>query len=190
MLLLLAIPIGLLAGLAVGGRLSGLSKLSLRFTGMLLPALLIQLLIFPVFSEHAVLPFATAPLHILSYVLISIWILLNARILPLLLLGVGAISNFVVLLTNGGFMPASIAALQRAGLDFPAERLLQEGVYSNLILLSETTQLNFLGDILYVPKWIPLASAFSIGDLLILLALIWLIVKGMRLDGKRTNKAA
>lgn len=190
MLLLLALPIGLLAGFSTGGRLSGLGKLPLLWPWMLLPALLIQLLIFPVFTDRAIVQAATAPLHILSYVLISIWILKNIRILPIDLLGIGAIGNFVVLLANGGLMPASVAALQAAGLGFPAERLLQEGVYSNLILMSERTRLNFLGDLLYVPQWIPLSSAFSIGDLLILLALIWLIVKGMRLDGKRTRETS
>jgi hypothetical protein len=87
-------------------------------------------------------------------------------------------------------MPASIAALQQAGLFYPAERLIQDGVFSNLIPMSTHTQLNFLGDFLYLPKWIPLSSAFSIGDLIILLALIWLIVKGMRIDGKRSREAA
>ena len=189
MLLLLAIPVGLGVGFALGGRLAGLGNLSLRWPGLLLPALLLQLLIFPIFSEHAVLPFATAPLHIFSYALISIWILVNARVLPILALGLGAASNLAVLVANKGFMPASITALQQAGNTFPAEKLLQDGVFSNLILMSESTRLNFLGDILYVPKWIPLSSAFSIGDLLILLALIWLIVKGMRTDAKRTSKA-
>lgn len=187
MLLLLAIPLGLGIGFALGGRLSGLGKLALRWQGLLLPALLLQLLIFPIFSERAILSVATAPLHILSYALIFVWILVNFRLLPVLALGLGAACNLVVISANSGFMPASIAALQRAGNAFPAEKLLQDGVFSNLIIMSDTTRLNFLGDRFFVPQWIPLASAFSIGDLLILLALIWLIVKGMRIDGKRAD---
>jgi len=190
MLFLYVIPIGLIVGFAVGGRLVGLGKLPFRWMGLLLPALLIQLLIFPSFTAKAFIPFATAPLHILSYAFLALWIVGNSRLLPILALGAGAICNFVVLLANGGFMPASDSALMKAGLPYLAERVMEEGVYANLILMSADTRLNFLGDLLYVPKWIPFSSAFSIGDLLISLALVWLIVKGMRLDGKRTSKTA
>ena len=185
MFFLYIIPIGLLVGFVVGGRLSNLGRLPLRWMGLLLPALLIQLLIFPSFTAKALVPVATAPLHILSYVLLSLWIVGNSRLLPIFVLGIGAICNLSVLLANGGFMPASIGALQRAGLPILAERLLNEGGYSNLVLMSADTRLNFLGDFLYGPKWIPFSSAFSIGDLLIALALTWLIVKGMRINEKR-----
>ena len=190
MLFFFVIPIGLLIGLLSGGRLSGLGKLQLRWLPLVFIALVIQLLIFPLFTSTAILPVAKAPLHILSYVLLAIWIAANVRIAPMVLLSLGAICNFSVLLANGGLMPASINALQRAGLSSLADWLMNEGVYANLIRMSSSTRLNFLGDILYLPKWIPFSAAFSIGDLLIMLALIWLIVKGMRIDGKRVSKAA
>ena len=190
MFFLYIIPIGLVIGFVAGGRLSNLGKLPLRWMGLLLPALLIQLLIFPSFTAKALIPFATAPLHILSYVLLALWIVGNSRLLPILVLGLGAICNFTVLLANGGFMPASVSALQKAGLSILAELLTNEGAYSNLILMSADTRLNFLGDFLYVPKWIPFSSAFSIGDLLIAMALTWLIVKGMRINEKRPIQAA
>lgn len=87
-------------------------------------------------------------------------------------------------------MPASINAVLKAGLPLLAERLMQDGAYANLILMSESSRLNVLGDILYLPKWIPFSAAFSIGDLLITLALIWLIVKGMRPNEKKPVQAA
>ena len=190
MLFLFVIPIGVLAGYLSGGRLSGLGQLRLRWLPLVSAALVIQLLIFPLFADTPILPFGQAPLHILSYILLAVWIAVNARIIPVAMLGVGAICNFSALIANGGLMPASATALQNAGLMNAAERLMNDGVYANLILMSSSTRLNFLGDILYLPKWIPLSSAFSIGDLLILVALIWLIVKGMRIDGKRTSKTA
>ncbi|MCK5584681.1 DUF5317 domain-containing protein [Candidatus Bipolaricaulota bacterium] len=190
MFFLFVIPIGLLIGFLLGGRLSGLGKLRLRWLPLVFVALVIQLLIFPLFTSTAILSFAKAPLHILSYVLLAVWIAANVRIIPIALLSLGAICNFAVLIANGGFMPASTNALQKAGLLDLADQLMQDGVYANLILMSSNTRLNFLGDILYLPKWIPFSAAFSIGDLLILLALIWLIVKGMRIDDKRVSKAA
>ena len=143
----------------------------------------------PLVYAAAILPFAEVPLHVLSYVLLSIWIVVNARVLPVALLGLGAVCNFSVLIANGGLMPASSRALQQAGLDSLANHLMQEGSYANLISMSPSTHLNFLGDILYLPKWIPFSVAFSIGDLLIWLALIWLIVKGMRIYDKRPVRA-
>ena len=190
MLFFFIIPIGLIIGFLSGGRLSGLGKLRLRWLPLVFIALAIQLLIFPLFSSTAIFPFAEVPLHILSYILLACWIAGNIRTVPVVLLSLGAICNFSVLLANGGFMPSSIAALQKAGLADLAERLAREGVYANLVLMSDSTRLNFLGDILHLPEWIPFSAAFSIGDLLILLALIWLIVKGMRIDEKRVRKTS
>lgn len=189
MFFLYIIPIGLIIGFATGGRLSSLERLPLRWIGLLLPAFIIQLLIFPSFTSTALFPYATAPLHILSYCMLALWILGNYRLIPIAVLGVGALCNITALLFNGGFMPASVSALQKAGLSVLAEILINEGVYSNLILMSADTRLNFLGDFLYVPKWIPFSSAFSIGDLLISLALVWLIAKGMRTNEKRPIQA-
>ena len=184
MFFLCIIPIGLIIGFAAGGKLSNLERLPLRWLGLLLPALIIQLLIFPSFTSTALFSYATAPLHILSYCMLVLWILGNYRLIPIAVLGAGALCNVIVLLFNGGFMPASVDALQTAGLSTLAETLTREGAYSNLICMSPSTYLNFLGDILYLPKWIPFSVAFSIGDLLIWLALIWLIVKGMRIYDK------
>jgi len=189
MFFLFVMPLGVLIGFLSGGRLSGLDKLPLRWLPLVFAALVIQLLIFPLFTNTPILPFAEEALHIVSYVFLAIWIVANARVLPIVVLGLGAICNFSVLIANGGLMPASSRALQQAGLDSLANHLMQEGSYSNLISMSPSTHLNFLGDILYLPKWIPFSVAFSIGDLLIWLALIWLIVKGMRIYDKRPVQA-
>jgi len=188
MLFFYVLPIGVLIGFLSGGRLSSLEKLRLRWLPLVFVALVIQLLIFPLFTSTAIITFAKSPLHILSYVLLAVWIAANIRVVPIVLLSIGAVCNFSVLIANGGHIPASINAIQRAGLPTLAERLMQDGVYANLVLMSDSSRLNFLGDTLYLPQWIPFSAAFSIGDLLIMLALIWLIVKGMRIDGKRTGK--
>ena len=190
MLFFFVIPIGLLIGFISGGRLSNLEKLRLRWLPLVFISLVFQLPILPLFANTPILALAKAPLHILSYVLLAIWIAANIRITPILLLSLGAACNFLVLIANGGLMPASSSAVLKAGLPFLAERLIQDGAYANLILMSETSRLNVLGDILYLPQWIPFSAAFSIGDLLITLALIWLIVKGMRLNEKEPVQAA
>jgi len=75
---------------------------------------------------------------------------------------------------------SSASALARAGSETVAACLLKDGAYGNVILMSERTRLNFLGDLFYLPPWVPFATAFSVGDLIVALGLIWLIAYGMR----------
>ncbi|MCK4598531.1 DUF5317 domain-containing protein [Candidatus Bipolaricaulota bacterium] len=146
---------------------------------MVVVALLTQLLIFPLFGDRPLLPYATTELHLLSYGLVLLFLALNYRTLPLLFIGLGSLLNLLAIAVNGGYMPSSQAALSRAGSHELVARLIEEGRVGNIMLMSEKTRLNALGDFLYLPKGIPLAAAFSIGDLIVALGLVWLIVWGM-----------
>ena len=175
-----AVLLGVLIGYLLGGRISRLSSLRFRALYLVPIALLIQLLIFPLFTSEPLLPVGTVPLHILSYALVFLFLALNLRVRPLAVLGAGAVANLAAILANGGRMPASATALERAGLIQTAERLTTSGEHGNVLLMSESTTLNVLGDWLYLPSWFPGATAFSLGDLLIMIGLAYLIVKGMR----------
>jgi hypothetical protein len=184
------LPVSVFIGFLAGGRLSNLGRLDLRWLPLVFAALVVQLLIFPLVTSAPLIPFATQPLHILSYVLLAVWIVANVRILPIALAGIGALCNFLVILANNGLMPSSIHALQSAGLLERAAQLAENGTYANLVRMSAQTHLNFLGDILYLPRWIPFSVAFSIGDLSIMLALGWLIVKGMRTHDEQPRESS
>ncbi len=187
MLLLLAIPVGLVAGYAFGGRVSRLVQLRFRWAGLIPLALTIQLMIFPWFFRAPLLPYATTSLHLLSYGLICVWLLINLRLLPMGLIGVGALCNLVVIASNGGRMPASVAALRAAGAVVEADTLIESGAVANVVLMSDATRLNWLGDILYVPSWMPFATALSIGDAILFAGLVWLIARGMKGHGKESR---
>ena len=88
--------------------------------------------------------------------------------------------NLLAIAVNGGYMPSSQAALSRAGSHELVTHLIEEGRVGNIMLMSEETRLNVLGDFLYLPEGIPLAAAFSIGDLIVALGLVWLIMWGMK----------
>ena len=180
MIFLYALLIGLVIGILRGGRISRLPSLNLRALWLIPTALVIQLLIFPLFTREPIFPYATTPLHIVSYVLVFIWLVSNLRVVPLIPIGSGAIANFLVIAVNGGYMPSSITALRRAGLNVTAEHLLQASTYGNVIRMGTETRLNVLGDWLYLPHWIPSATAFSIGDLLIIIGIVWLVARGMK----------
>ncbi len=179
MLYLVAMIAGLGIGFLRGGRLRYLAQLKLRWLWLVPLALVIQLLIFPLFSGSPLLPYATEPLHLASYALLMLWLVMNVRTPPMSILSLGAICNFVVIVSNGGYMPASATALQQAGLAHIAERLLEGDVVANVTLMSALTRVNALGDWLYLPSWIPFSTALSIGDVLIAVGLVWLLVRGM-----------
>jgi len=181
MLFLVAILLGVAVGYVFGGRLSNLEHMHLRGLWLVGLALLLQVLIFPLFTEQPIIGVGTAALHVTSYGFLFAFLLVNVfRVRPLLLVGVGAALNLLVIGVNGGLMPASRIALERAGAAEVLAALSESPVYGNIVLLGETTKLNVLGDILYLPAWFPLARTFSLGDLLVILGLMLLIVRGMR----------
>lgn len=183
MIFLYALGVGILAGYVLHGRLRRLPSLPFRVLWLIPLALLIQLLIFPLFSGRPLISVATPTLHLLSYAILFLWLLLNLAVRPVWAIGLGALLNAVVVLANAGYMPSSATALERAGLGSVAAALLVERTYGNVVLMGVDSRLDVLGDWFFVPSWIPGATAFSIGDVLILAGLVWLVVRGMRGNG-------
>lgn len=177
---------GIVLGLAVGflrrGRLAGLAELPLKGVGLVFAGLVVQLLIFPTpWWSTPPLQAGKAIWHVLSYGLIGAFFLWNWRVSALWLLALGMVLNLVVIAANGGYMPASLDALRAAGRHETAAALLASAdhTYANVVLMSEGTRLNALGDWLFLPAWLPLANAFSPGDALLMLGVAWLIQAGM-----------
>lgn len=114
--------------------------------------------------------------YVASYPMALTFVLANRRIPGVWLVGLGAALNFLVISTNGGTMPAAPHALAAAGLP------LDPGQFTNSLALA-SPRLLFLGDVFAVPKGIPFANVFSVGDIAIALggALVVHRVCGSRL---------
>jgi hypothetical protein len=179
MALIWAFVVGLVVGYLCRGRLANLANLKLRGGWLVLVALLIQILIFPLGDHPPLVQVGTEWLHIISYLFLLGFVGLNFREYPLLLMGIGIFSNFLVIALNGGRMPASEWALRQAGLGEVADLLVQGIPHGNLILMSEATRLNFLGDLIPIPSFIPFANALSAGDLLLAIGIVLLLARGM-----------
>ncbi len=175
MLLIWAAVLGVVIGFLRRGSLFNLARLRLRGAWCILLALGIQLLIFPLPGREAIVRFGAPYFHLISYVFLLLFVVLNRKYWQIILMGLGLLSNFVVIAINGGYMPASVEALRGAGSQKVAERLLEQTIFGNVVLMSEQTRLNFLGDIFYLPSWVPFASAFSLGDLMLALGLVLLL---------------
>lgn len=94
------------------------------------------------------------------------------------LLGLGLVLNLIVIIANGGLMPISpetVARIAPAGT--PTESLFPPGsrlgTTKDVVLLTEETRLWWLSDALLFPRWFPLQFAYSIGDVLVAMGIIW-----------------
>jgi hypothetical protein len=177
MLLLYAIPVGILAGLASGGAIARLAATRIRLAPLALSGLLFQLLLFspPVASVLALAGGVGPMLYVGSTVLVLVALAFNVSQSGFRLILAGAALNLVAIVANGGYMPASPdawAALHGATA-IPANLL------TNSTIAAPTTALAFLGDIFYVPRPLPLANIFSIGDALIAAGGAWFIARTM-----------
>jgi len=167
---LYAIPIGIVAGYVVGGRLDRLSTLRLRWVPLILIGLLVQVAIFTDAVGRAVGDAGPA-IYVASTAAVLVAVLRNVRIPGVAPIAVGAAMNLAAIAANGGWMPADAAALTSVGG-------LGSG-YTNSIVVADPA-LAPLTDLFALPAWLPLANVFSLGDVLIGIGLAATIALAMR----------
>ena len=159
MFILYAIPIGLLLGFVLQGRLSGLATLRLQGVTVILAATLIQIVLFGSTLGDAIGFEAATSLYVGSTLSVLIALVGNVKTPGVILAVVGAALNLTVIVANGGLMPASEAAYATLGWT-AGESYSNTGFFADPKLL-------FLGDVIALPAWLPLANVISIGDVLI-----------------------
>lgn len=138
--MLLSVLAGLLLLLpaALGGRLGRLAEVEVRRRHWLLLGLLLQLAALGL--GHRVPRSVLAGLHVTSYLLLGSVLWANRRLPGTPLIALGGFLNGLTIALNAGTLPASAAAMDRAGLiPDPSE-------FSNSAPL-EDPRLWFLGDI-------------------------------------------
>jgi hypothetical protein len=143
-----------------GGRVAALAELRFRAKGLLIAALLAQVLIVSIFPEGSA-TFHNA-VHITTYLVVAVFVVANRRVPWVWLVALGGALNFAAIAANGGVMPASPHALDKAGFALDPDGFVNSGAVAH-------PHLQFLGDIFWVPSSFPISNVFSIGDVLILL---------------------
>lgn len=164
---LLPIAFAVPLALAFGGRLGRVSQLQLRGLWLFFLAVGIQIVAFP----FAFLPWTTGEdtartLWLVSYGCLLLAAAANRRIVGAQIVALGMALNLVAILSNGGRMPATPAAMEAAGLDF--------GVLHNSVA-SADPNVSWLVDRFAAPDWVPLANVFSVGDAVIALGSVVLV---------------
>jgi Family of unknown function (DUF5317) len=168
-----AVPVGLLAGLLLGGRIGALAQLRIRWAWLAVAGFVVQLLIYsePIGSTIG-LDEAVPAIYIASNVVVLAAVLRNLALPGMAVIAAGATCNLVAILANGGYMPTDANALATAGgRDISG--------LTNSIIVADPA-LPFLTDIFAIPAWVPLANVFSIGDVLIGAGVAIVIAAAMR----------
>jgi MFS family permease len=147
------------------GDLRELGRLRFRGTWLLGVALALQVALY-VFPGQA--SWLRQAVYVASYPMALAFVIANRRIPGVWLVGLGAALNFLAISTNGGIMPAAPHALAAAGLP------LDPGQFTNSLALT-SPRLLFLGDVFAIPKGIPFANVFSIGDIAIALGAVLVV---------------
>ncbi len=96
----------------------------------------------------------------------------NWRVTGVPILVAGAACNLAAIVANGGYMPAGASALAALGRVLGTE-------YSNSAAVAHPN-LELLTDVFAMPRWMPGANIFSVGDILIGVGVVVIIVAAMR----------
>ena len=177
MVLLWAIPIGLIIGLLRGGSILNLEHIELKAPWLILIALVIQFSIFPFGLPGGALLKLEGTLfevvHLASYALLALFVIFNIKEWMIGVMGLGMLANIVAISSFGG-MPVFRENLIASGRWTEAELAPYScgDVLNNNVLICEREGLWFLGDMFNTPIWFPLANVFSIGDILLAIGMI------------------
>jgi uncharacterized protein DUF5317 len=180
MFILYSVVIGVVVGFLLGGRAAGLADLRIRWPWAIVVGLIVQLLLFSTPLTDRV--GALGPvIYVASTALVVLAMVANRRIVGMSVVALGAMSNLVAILANGGYMPADPGAIAMLG---PSE----SHAYSNSVITAEPA-LRPLTDIFALPPWVPFANVFSIGDVILGIGVALVIVVAMRGAAPSASKA-
>jgi hypothetical protein len=181
LLIVAALVLAVLVGYAVGGRIRNLEHLRLRWWGLALGGLVLQVAPYPTNIAHW-LAFA---ILLASFVMLVAFGWLNRRVagLPVILLGLCL--NLLVIGVNQG-MPVTKEALVNSGQLSLLDDLIHNGGAKHH-LATDDDHLVFLSDAIGIPK--PIGQAVSVGDIFVYAGMIWTIAAAMRGRSRATETA-
>ncbi|MBM7571589.1 DUF5317 domain-containing protein [Aquibacillus albus] len=181
---------GIIWSLIVGffrkGNLKWLAEKKLFKWGWIFPVIFI--LQFTVFYFQNAIEFIGSIsnyLFIFVYIIGLIFLWVNRFQYGISIIFLGVLLNFIVMIVNGGRMPVSEEAANV--LDPMYIQALKDGLYGKHMILTETTKLAFLGDIIPITSPYPKSQVISIGDVIMNIG-IFLFIQDKMLYRKKSEK--
>lgn len=181
MLIVYAVVTGIIIGLIMGGNLKYLAQNNFQWKTLAVIAFLIQIIIFSDIPFWKPSGGIIVFLHLISYITLLVFIFINIKAIGLIIIGAGIFLNALVIFINGGYMPTLAKNLLNTSMNRYAETISQGNAVHNSAEITRTTLLPWLGDIFYLPSWIPLSNVFSIGDVIIAVGICIYFVFNMKL---------
>jgi hypothetical protein len=179
MVLVLAIAIGLLAGLGwARWRGQPYQTPELRHLWLVFVAFLPQFIVIYLPITLKLFPdWMVAALLTGSQILLLVFVWLNRHIFSMSILLCGVLLNLSVMTVNGGFMPISPQTASRlVSEDTLRDARSGSRLGAKDILLSpQDTRFELLADRFLPPAWFPYQVAFSLGDVFIAFGVFWLL---------------
>lgn len=167
-----AVCIPLIIGKLRGGKLKNLLEIEVKLWWLITLAGLIEFLasvirLQEIGSIWQALDKNIFWIHLISYGLLIVVLILNRFQKGFILLLIGTLFNFIVIMSNDGRMPVEIKSVQHL-MSAETVEALKEGSDLTHTVLTETTKLKILGDIIHLPKPYPFPKSLSIGDLFLI----------------------
>jgi len=194
MILLLAIGFALIVGYLTGGSLGQAHQARFRALPLFFGAAFVQVLIFtPLLGTQRIIQDYGQYIYIGTVLASLTAIVLNLSIPGMKIMAIGAALNALVIIANGGFMPSTESALDRAGKLETVERAEaaepgDDWVLTNSKIADDDTRLLFLGDVIAIPEGWPLANVISIGDILLAIGAAYAVLRVMHLPAAASER--
>jgi len=171
MFILYAVVVGLAIGLVAGGRIGSIGDIRFRWAPLVLLGFGAQVLLFSDAVAARVGDLGPV-LYVASTFVVVVAVLRNSAVPGMPLVALGAACNLAAIVANGGFMPASPAAMAALGKAAPT-------IYSNSAVVAQPA-LAPLTDIFALPTWLPFHNIFSLGDAILAVGVAMVIAIAMR----------
>jgi hypothetical protein len=177
MILLVLAFIGLATIPLFGGSFSRFSTVTLRHTWLVWGGVLGQIVLFegPWTPSESV----AGVLHLATYAVSGAFLLLNWKVPGAPLVGLGGSLNLAAIVANDGVMPASEWAARVAGLNGDTGRVENS-------MVNADARLWWFGDIFAIPESWPMSNVFSIGDIVLVVAIVYFGFKVCVFDNGQT----
>ena len=172
------ILLGLLLGLLAGGRLGNLAEIRLRWTWLLVVAIVVRFGTEAALGAHiGIVEALRLPLLASAFIVLLLALWVNRTYPGLSLAFLGVLANTLVIVANDGFMPIWQPALDAAGL-------VAADVDRSFHIVVDAAAPDFLGRLLILGDVIPapvpiIRNVYSLGDVFLGLGLAFFLFAGV-----------